>query len=146
MDPVLTALDADTNQVISAEEISKASAALLKLDKNSDGKLAKDEFTPQPPSGGGPGGAPPSGEGPNGAPPGGGGAGGPPGFKSPIITALDANSDGALSAEEIAAAPTALKKLDKNSDGQLSRDEIMPPRPGGAGRGPGAGSQPPSGQ
>ncbi len=54
----------------------------------------------------------------------------------PILAALDTDSDGEISAAEIAAAPTALKKLDKNGDGQLSKDEVQmdlrPPR----GRGP----------
>jgi hypothetical protein len=42
---------------------------------------------------------------------------------------LDANHDGIISADEIAAAPEALKKLDKNGDGQLTQDELRPQRP-----------------
>jgi predicted O-methyltransferase YrrM len=64
----------------------------------------------------------------------------------PVMTALDANGDGELSAEEIANASQALKKLDKNGDGKLSREELRPQfgpagGPGGPGgpRGPGAG-------
>ena len=61
-------------------------------------------------------------------PPGGGGGGGKP-PTPPIETALDANSDGTIDADEIANAPTALKKLDKNGDGKLTSDELRPPRP-----------------
>jgi len=58
----------------------------------------------------------------------------------PIMAALDADKDGALSADEIAKAPEALKMLDKNDDGKLTDDELRPPRrpdgPGEFGRGP----------
>src|SRR5438552_13254774 len=69
-----------------------------------------------------------------GPPPGEGGPGQgrrPP--PSPIITALDANGDGIIDADEIANAPAALRKLDKNGDGKLTPDEFRPPRPGGPG-------------
>jgi len=59
------------------------------------------------------------------SPEGKGGNGGPP----PLEKVLDANSDGVISAEEIANAPAALKKLDKNGDGKLAADEFRPPRP-----------------
>ncbi len=49
---------------------------------------------------------------------------GPP--PMPLIEALDANRDGQLSAEEIAAASQALKKLDKDGDGKLSAEELRP--------------------
>ena len=53
---------------------------------------------------------------------------------SPMMTALDANKDGKLSAEEIANAATALKTLDKNKDGVIDANELAPPRgPGGPG-------------
>lgn len=55
---------------------------------------------------------------------------GPPG-PPPVVAALDANSDGTISSEEIDAASGALKKLDKNGDGKLTREELMPPPPGG---------------
>ena len=55
----------------------------------------------------------------------------------PILAALDTNGDGEISASEIAAAPTSLKKLDKNGDGQLSDDEVRPNFGPGRGRGRG---------
>ncbi len=44
--PVMEALDANHDHVISAEEIQAAAVALLKLDKNGDGELSEDEFRP----------------------------------------------------------------------------------------------------
>jgi len=68
----------------------------------------------------------------------------------PVMTVLDTNGDGELSAEEIAGASQALKKLDANGDGKLSRDELRPQfrgrggpgRPGFAGGPPGMGGGP----
>ena len=92
--PVIEALDADHDGVISAEELKNATAALLTLDKNKDGKLTEDEYRPSggPGGPGGPGGrGGPGGDGPGeragggrggpGGPggPGGEGPGGPPG-------------------------------------------------------------------
>jgi hypothetical protein len=51
---------------------------------------------------------------------------------NPIMTALDTDKDGKLSAEEIANAATALAGLDTNGDGTLSADELRPARPEGA--------------
>ena len=59
---------------------------------------------------------------------------------SPLMSALDTNRDGELSAEEIAHASVALKSLDKNGDGKLTADELRAGGPGGPegeGRGPG---------
>lgn len=123
MDPIMSVLDADTNSVISATELAGASAALAKLDADSDGTLSATELTPKR---AGAGNRPP---------------GGPAGFVPPLLKALDADGNGALSKEEIANAAVALKTLDKNSDGDLSRDEIMPQRPGGPGAGPGGGGR-----
>lgn len=59
----------------------------------------------------------------------------PPGDRRPppplLLPALDADEDGALSADEIAAASTALGDLDKNEDGMLTKKEIAPPPPKG---------------
>jgi len=85
------------------------------------------------------------------SPPGGRGGPGPqmpPGafgpMRLPVMTALDANGDGELAAEELAAASQALSKLDKNGDGKLAREEIMPAfgGRGGAGGPPGRGPGP----
>ena len=75
--PLIAALDADGDGVISAAEIANASAALKALDKNGDGQLTMDEIRPAPPQGGGPDGG---GRGPN---PGGPRPGGPDGGKRP---------------------------------------------------------------
>tara|TARA_Y100001968_G_scaffold18289_2_gene14437 strand:- start:8546 stop:10768 length:2223 start_codon:yes stop_codon:yes gene_type:complete len=48
----------------------------------------------------------------------------------PLIQKLDANSDGQISAEEIAQAHEALKALDLNKDGQLTFEELRPNFPG----------------
>ncbi len=74
-------------------------------------------------------------------------AGPPKGFPPlPVLTALDADGDGELSADEIAQAASALKKLDRNKDGRLSAEELRPMGPGGRGPGFGPGMGPPSGR
>jgi collagen type III alpha len=78
---------------------------------------------------------------------------GAPGFRPPLVAALDADGDGELSAGEIEAAAKALLKLDRNGDGKLTPDELGPPpprdgRPGEgrpAGRAPGDGRSTPAG-
>ncbi|HMJ89850.1 MAG TPA: PQQ-binding-like beta-propeller repeat protein, partial [Candidatus Acidoferrum sp.] len=60
----------------------------------------------------------------------------------PVLSTLDKDQNKEISADELAAAPTALPKLDKNQDGKLSEDELSPAREGQAGgerrrRGPG---------
>jgi len=47
--PIIAALDANKDGVIDETEIANASAALLTLDKNGDGKLTIDELLPPPP-------------------------------------------------------------------------------------------------
>lgn len=49
-----------------------------------------------------------------------------------LFFAIDANGDGALSADEIAAAAEAIKKLDFDGDGTVTREELRP-RPAAAG-------------
>ncbi|MEO7652587.1 MAG: hypothetical protein ABIZ80_19170 [Bryobacteraceae bacterium] len=189
--PVLAAIDADHDGVLSADEISKASAALKTLDKNSDGQISEEEARPKfggrgrggpdamvkrmmgldkngdgkltkeevpermqgmfargdansdgaltedeirkmTPSRRGSGGGP--------EPQGAERQGGPGGFHhgDPVFSAIDADHDGVLSAEEIAKAPAALKTLDKSNDGTLTADEVRPSFGRGRGRGPGA--------
>ena len=45
--PILAALDADRDGVLSADEIANAATALQQLDKNKDGKLSTRELRPQ---------------------------------------------------------------------------------------------------
>lgn len=117
--PIVAALDVNTNGVVEAAELANASKALLKLDKDGDGRLSATELQPQRPGSN-------QQQQPQFTPPDGGKRPSPP-----IISALDADGDGALSASEIANAATALKSLDKDGDGQLSREELMPRPPGG---------------
>ncbi len=140
MSPLIEALDANGDGIIDADEIANAPAALRKLDRNGDGRLTPDEYLPRRPGGQGATG------GPSWQAPGQGGFEmGVPGMGtrgrggehqhpiSPIVAALDANGDGVIDADEIAAASTALVKLDRNGDGKLTPDEYLPPRPGGQG-------------
>jgi len=107
--PIITALDANHDGMIDADEIANASAALLTLDKNADGVLTTNEYLPPIPA-----------DAPKGAhhPP-----------VPPVVKALDANGDGVIDAGEIANAPAALKTLDKNGDGKLTQGELRPPHP-----------------
>jgi Ca2+-binding EF-hand superfamily protein len=112
--PVIAALDADGDGELSGGEIEAAAKALLKLDKNSDGKLTREELAPQ--FGGG-------------FRPGQPGQPGPgrfnPGELGERLRAADANKDGKLSKEE---APDMLKerfdRVDGNSDGFVDETEI----------------------
>jgi len=105
--PVLLALDADNDGVISASEIAHSSVALLTLDKNHDNKLSAEECGLRVPH-------------PTRA------------IRQefmhfhPVLAALDANHDGEISASEILNAPAALLTLDKNHDGWVSEDELLP--------------------
>jgi hypothetical protein len=45
---------------------------------------------------------------------------------NPLIRILDANGDSVLDEQEIASAPTALRKLDNNGDGRLTEGEFRP--------------------
>ncbi len=69
------------------------------------------------------------------------GGGGPGGMMRmlPIMSALDVDQDGVLSAKEIRKAAVSLRTLDANKDGDLSEDEMRPAfgGPGGPGGGPG---------
>jgi hypothetical protein len=137
--PILAALDLNSDNTISSDELANAPAALKKLDKNGDGRLSSDECRPTHPNrgvgmGGQPGGSsdnmghPPSGES------GGPGMSGANPPKMPLDAALDADGDGTIDADEIANASAALLTLDKNGDGQLAMNELMPERPGSGNR------------
>ena len=53
----------------------------------------------------------------------------------PVLSTLDKDRNKEISAEEMAAAPTALIALDKNQDGKISEDEVSPQRGDGGGQG-----------
>jgi hypothetical protein len=120
--PIVRALDADKNGEISATEINGAPAALAKLDTNADGAVAVDELRPARPAG-------PAAR-PEGAPARPDHATKREAMRSRhvdvVMLALDADSDGALSAAEIARSVASLGALDANSDGKLTRDELHP--------------------
>jgi hypothetical protein len=50
VDPIMLALDADHDGVLSSGEIARATASLSALDANHDGKLTPDEYRPLPPA------------------------------------------------------------------------------------------------
>jgi Ca2+-binding EF-hand superfamily protein len=109
MDPVISALDANSDGVIDQNEIAGASAALKKLDKNGDGKLTQEELRPNLP--------------PRVRP------GQPQANAEQAVTRLmqyDKNGDGKLSKEEL---PERMQSLvdrgDADKDGFLSKDEIL---------------------
>jgi outer membrane protein assembly factor BamB len=124
-DPVLSTLDADQSKEISADEVAAAPTALLKLDKNQDGKLSEDEVSPQRGDGGGQ-------------------AEGQRRRRGPGImrmmkanSALDADESGTIEEAEIKNAVVALRKLDENKDGKLTDEEagmksMSPPNTGAA--------------
>lgn len=105
MNPVLSALDADHDGTISAEELSKASTVLKALDKNGDGELSAEELRPNF----GPGGP----------------RGGGPEEMVKRLMEFDRNSDGKLDKSEV---PERMQGIfargDKDSDGVLTAEEI----------------------
>ena len=120
--PVMTALDADGDGVLSAAEINNASAVLRKLDKNGDGKLTEDELRPNfPPGGpGGPGGFGERGDRGPGSP------GGPnPDEMVKQLLEYDKNGDGQLQKSEVPERMLGLfERGDTNKDGVLSKEEL----------------------
>jgi hypothetical protein len=125
--PIVRAIDTDKNGELSAAELDNAPAAIRALDANADGIVTMEEFRPARPAG-----APERPADATERPAGG------PGRKArgdgiasaqhidPVMLALDANKDAALSATETANATASLKALDSNSDGKLTRDELRP--------------------
>lgn len=99
MDPILNALDADHDGIISAAEIANAPTALLTLDKNGDGQLTADEFRPRQQ--------------------------GPEDRARHMIDEWDTNKDGKIAKEE---APDRVQEqfatIDTNGDGFLDITEL----------------------
>ena len=125
MMPVLAALDADKDGVISKSEINNAAAALRKLDKNGDGELDAEEMRPSRPEGGRSRGGAPEG-GPGGGPGGerGGRSAGAGGMMDRIMS-QDKNQDGKLSKDEVDERMLPMfDRLDANSDGSIDKSEI----------------------
>jgi Ca2+-binding EF-hand superfamily protein len=52
-----------------------------------------------------------------------------------LLSTLDKDRDKAISADELAAAPTVLTPLDKNQDGKLSEEELAPSNAAASGQG-----------
>ena len=129
---MLMAFDKNNDGKLKKDELpERLQGIFARADDNKDGELTADEIKkaaaaqPQPTAGG-------RGErGREGEGRGGEGRGGPP-RRDPLLAALDRDGDGALSADEIAAAPAALKTLDANGDGSLALEEVFA---GGRGRG-----------
>lgn len=57
------------------------------------------------------------------------------GGRDALFAVLDADGDGALSAQELQNAVAALGKLDKNGDGNLTQEELKAARGGKGGKG-----------
>jgi Ca2+-binding EF-hand superfamily protein len=141
--PIIAALDKDRNGELNEEEIQGAVAALKTLDRNNDGKVARDEMMPQ--FGGGFGGF------------GGGrgGFGGPGGgfnsadFAEGMVRRMlegDKNGDKMLTEDEVSERTRPrFSELDKNGDKKLDEAELKAMaeeiserfRQGGQGRGDG---------
>ena len=151
--PVLAALDANRDGVISAAEINNASNALKKLDRNGDGELTAEELRPNlgqigEAQGDRPAGPPargPEGRGPQGRPEGQGRGE----AMGKMFEARDQDGDGLLRGDEIPEQMASrLDRIDQNGDAAISREELQGmmnrlreagqagPRPG---RGPGPG-------
>ena len=98
---VLQALDTDGDGQLSAAEIQAASASLLKLDRNRDGQITADEYTPKVED---------------------------KAASSDLLNRLmllDRNGDGVLTADELPERMQAMfQRGDTNHDGKLTADEI----------------------
>lgn len=116
--PVLSALDADQNGTISAQELQSASQVLGKLDQNHDGRVTAEEMRPRFGPGGARGGRP-EGRGP------GGPGGADPAAMAEQLMQFDKNADGALTKEEVPERMQGLfARADADKDGRLTRAEL----------------------
>ncbi len=131
--PILSALDADHDGVISAAELKNAPAALLTLDKNGDGQLTPDELRPQFGGRGRGGEGRGEGRGPGGEGRGGGRGEGEGEAQGPnanelvnTLMAFDKNGDGKLTKDEVPERMQGIfDRADTNKDGVLTRDELL---------------------
>ena len=132
--PLMQALDADGDGVISAKEIKSAAKALKSLDANRDGKLTQDELLPgrapaMPGAGGAGGAGGPGGIGRGGAGGAGGagfggvggfgGAGGGGGGGGGVVGGGVGGAGGFAQPQT-----SKLMGFDKNRDGRLTREEL----------------------
>jgi hypothetical protein len=118
--PVIRAIDADRDHVITTAELANAPAALRGLDKNGDGKLTRDEAGAPMPARGGRGGE--------------GGRGEPPQIPAPgptadellsLLMTFDKNNDGKLQKSEVPERQAGiLERGDTNTDGVLDSAEL----------------------
>ena len=115
--PLFELFDANDDGVIDSAEIANAPAILKKLAEATSGTLTLKDIAPPPPDRPAP---PPNADDSKHKRP-----------VPPIFAALDTDSDGTLSADEIANAGTSLKTLDKNGDGKITIDEARPTGRGG---------------
>jgi len=119
----MMSFDKDGDGKLSAAELPERMQGMMaRADKNNDGLLTKEELTAA---------APPQGEGRGGGPRGGGMM-----RMDPILSAVDTDQDGTLSAAEIQSSSAAIAKLDKDGDGKLTREEVRPAMGGRGPRGP----------
>ena len=117
-DPLLVALDRDSDGVLSEGEVQSASERLLLLDRNKDGQLVREELEPT------------RGRGPGGRPGGGARSGPSRGAELVLVPRFDANGDGMLIGEERRAARAQVKT--ERGEGRAQGGEATAPAQGQA--------------
>ena len=123
------AMDADGDGALEGAELSSQFRSLLaRADADGDGAASEAEILAlmTAEAGGSPGQEQGEAAGRRATPPGAGGDGQPPQPAIPLVAALDADGDGAVSDEEIASAAQALRALDGDGDGRLTQPELLP--------------------
>ena len=138
--PIMAALDADKDGVISSEEIDNAVAALKSVDKNNDGKITEEEMRPSfPGRDGGPGSGRPGarpgegrgreaaeGRGEGRGREGGEGRGGNPEEMLSRVMQMDKNGDGKLAMDEVGERlQSMITRADADKDGFATREELI---------------------
>jgi hypothetical protein len=122
--PIVTALDANSDGTIDESELKNATAALKKLDKDGDGKLSQEETRPAGMGGRGSFGGGQGGPG-QGGPGGPGGQGGGGGDFVATFMQNDKNGDGKIAKDEVSErAQGMFGRLDTNSDGFIDKKEL----------------------